>query len=375
MSLNYGVSNDTQLMGIDGTDLWIHGTSSWTECLCRSVLNDSSMIVAWNYFNNGSCQLFFDDNIIPNHFYMVSSTNSRLFIISTDLSDRLQSPCCGNLPWLLKKLKEIKYFRNVTVAEPRSLSLDVELMRLVLISGNDTLSIQQRDMDDNMQLRTTNTIENDSKIISYHRNFYYVGTNSSFLLHIYNSTLQHIQSVPFTSGNPQRLLWLYNSGLMCLILQEDQQSFLIMYNWYSGPYNAVWNRTVRIPVNKPHSLTKSNDDNVIYISGNTSAIYQYIISNDTWSLLVSNENSIEIPMALAIDSCGDRLWVLMDGFGLRIYHRLTGIELESWNLYNSYSTLRDMVLTTDFQLFLIDSSTNQLIHFGSSMSKRCSNSK
>ncbi|CAF5229244.1 unnamed protein product, partial [Rotaria magnacalcarata] len=91
----------------------------------------------------------------------------------------------------------------------------------------------------------------------------------------------------------------------------------------------------------------------------------------TWSILVPNYNSTEIPMSLAVDSCGNRLWVLMLGFGIRIYDRIYGNEIASWNMSMSYPTLYDMILTSDYELYLIDKSMNQLIHYGLSLTDQC----
>ena len=177
--------------------------------------------------------------------------------------------------------------------------------------------------------------------------------------------------MPFPTGDPQRAVWLYNDSLMCLIIQRNQSSTLVFLNWYSASLNFTYNRTVSVPFNKPYGFAKSNDDTMLYISGDTATIYQLSTLTFNWSILVPNVNSTETPMSLYIDSCGTRLWVLMLGFGIRVYDRIYGNQLASWNMSASYTTLYDMVLTPDYELYLIDNSTSQLFHYGSSLKDQC----
>ena len=126
-----------------------------------------------------------------------------------------------------------------------------------------------------------------------------------------------------------------------------------------------------MPFNDTNGLTKANDDSMIYVSNNSTMIYQMSTTTFEWSVLVSNIDRAERPMALTMDPCGDRLWVLMLGFGIRIYDRYSGMELASWNMSTSYPTLYGMVLVPSHGLYLIDLSTNQLIHYGLSLTDEC----
>jgi hypothetical protein len=71
---------------------------------------------------------------------------------------------------------------------------------------------------------------------------------------------------------------------MCLIIQHNQNSSLVFLNWYSFPSNFTYNQTISIPFNSPYGLTKSNDDTIIYISGNSSIIYQ--LSTETFNFMI-----------------------------------------------------------------------------------------
>jgi hypothetical protein len=122
---------------------------------------------------------------------------------------------------------------------------------------------------------------------------------------------------------------------MCVIIQNGTNSLIAFLNWYSSPFNFTYNRTISVPFNKPYGLAKLNDDTMIYVSGNLSIIYYNIY-------LVCS-----------------------------VYDRLYENELASWNMSISYPTLYDMILICDYELYLIDYSMSQLIHYGSSLQEQC----
>jgi hypothetical protein len=88
---------------------------------------------------------------------------------------------------------------------------------------------------------------------------------------------------------------------------------------------------------------------MIYVSRNAATIYQLFTITFIWSVLVSNDNSTE----------------------MKVYDRIYENELASWNMSVSYPTLYDMVLTSAYELYLIDYSMNQLIHYSSSLKEQC----
>ncbi|CAF3412023.1 unnamed protein product [Rotaria socialis] len=201
-------------------------------------------------------------------------------------------------------------FNSVNVTQPVGLALNADLNVFAITYGIER-SIQLREASKSMTAKQNTLAGANAQPISYHDGIYFAGIN------------------PPTRANP--------------------------FNFYDQPYG----------------LAKSNDDAIIYVSGNNATIYQLSTSTFMWSILVPNYNSTEIPMSLAVDSCGNRLWVLMLGFGIRIYDRIYGNEVASWNMSMPYPTLYDMILTSDYELYLIDSSMNQLIHYGLPLNDQC----
>jgi hypothetical protein len=59
-------------------------------------------------------------------------------------------------------------------------------------------------------------------------------------------------------------------------IQNGTNSLITFLNWYSSLFNFTYNRTISVPFNKSYGLAKSNDDTMIYVSGNLSIIYYNI---------------------------------------------------------------------------------------------------
>ncbi|CAF1234231.1 unnamed protein product [Rotaria sp. Silwood1] len=372
----YGIVSEAQLISIEAVSIWLNNQSSWSQCMCQALQYTQPSIVAFNIFlNNKTCQLI--SNIYSSNatFYIISSPNSTLYILTTNFIYQLKSICCSDISWLINKIQQSDTFHNINITQPVGLALDYDLNMLIVTDGSRR-SIQQREATINMTSKKNLFTKTNAQPISYHEGVYYIGINppistSSYYLYSYNTSLSRIFDMPFPEGDPQRAVWLYNNSIMCVIIQQNQTSTLAFLNWYSSPFNFTYNRTISIPFNKPYGLAKSNDDTMIYVSGDTATIYQLSTRTFTWSMLVSNYNSTEISMSLFVDSCGDRLWALMLGFGIRVYDRIYGNELASWNMSMTYPTLYDMILTSGYELYLVDYSTEQLIHYGSSLKERC----
>ncbi|UJR32256.1 hypothetical protein I4U23_019721 [Adineta vaga] len=377
ISIPYSNISQAQLMIDQLTTIWLYNQSSWSQCMCQALQYQSPSTVAFNFFSSmNACQLIPSNFSNSTSFYIMPSSSSKLFFLTKTIIYKLKSICCSDIAWLMNNIQQSDTFRSVNVTKPVGLALDTDLKKLLVTYGN-TRSIQQRNLTGSMAGGRTVFSKTNAQPITYNEGYYYVGINppaasSSYNFYIYYINLTRIYDLPFPEGDPQRAVWLYNNSLMCLIIQHDPNSTLTFLNWHSSSMNFTYNRTIIVPFSQPYGLAKSNDDTMIYVSGNTSTIYQLSTKTFLWSVLVSNNNTNEIPMTLIIDSCGQRLWALMSGFGIRVYNRIYGNELASWNMSMSFPTLYDMVLTYDYELYLIDYSLNVLVHYGSPLSQQCS---
>ncbi|CAF1331710.1 unnamed protein product [Adineta ricciae] len=376
-TIPYGRISQAQLLIGQFNSFWLFNQSSWAQCMCQALRYRSPTIAAFNFFlSNQTCQL------IPNNFsntsvtfYIIPSSYSTLIFVTQDIIYKLTSICCSDIFWLMNNIQASASFTNITITKPVGLTLDNSLNKLIITYGN-TRSIQQRDANVSMSGSKTLFSKTNAQPITYNAGFYFVGINppaasSSNYYYVYNTSLTRILDLPFPQGDPQRAVWLYNNSLMCLIIQNDQNSSITFLNWNASSFTFTYNQTLLTPFAKPYGLAKSNDDTTIYVSGNTSVIYQLSMKTFLWSILVSDNNTTEIPLTLIVDSCGQRLWALMSGFGIRIYDRIYGTGLYAWNMTALFPTLYDMVLTHDYELYLIDYSLNELIHYGSPLKQQC----
>ncbi|CAF2729532.1 unnamed protein product [Rotaria sp. Silwood2] len=376
ISIPYGTVSEAQLITVGAASIWLYNQSSWSQCMCQALQYTQPSIVAFNIFlNNKTCQLIPNTYSSNATFYIMSSQISIIYILTENFIYQLKSICCSDISWLINKIQQSNTFHKVNITQPVGLALDYDLNMLILTYGSRR-SIQQREATINMTGKKSLFTKTNAQPISYHDRVYYVGINpsistSSYYFYTYNTTLSRIFDMPVPEGDPQRAIWLHNNSIMCLIIQKNQTSTLVFLNWYPSSLNYTYNQTILVPFNKPYGLAKSNDDTMIYVSGDTATIYQLSTKTFLWSVLVSNDNSTEIPMSLFVDSCGNRLWVLMLGFGIRVYDRIYGGELASWNMSMTFPTLYDMILTSGYELFLVDYSTDQLIHYGSSLKEQC----
>jgi hypothetical protein len=110
-------------------------------------------------------------------------------------------------------------------------------------------------------------------------------------------------------------------------------------------------------VNDSFVLMTSWDQNVpVY------ALTSPSITSNTWSMSPFNTTTVSESETLAeaiIDSCG-RLWVVVYGFGIRIYDRSATVLLANWTLSTG---LDDILLLGTYELFLSDSDGNSILHF------------
>ncbi|CAF3532059.1 unnamed protein product [Rotaria socialis] len=347
ISVPYDTVSGAQLITSNIVSLWLYNQSSWSYCMCQALQYEQATIVAFNYFiNYQACELIPNGSPSNGTYYMTSSSSSTIYILNKGFFNSLKSICCSDISWLLYKIQLSDTFNSVNVTQPVGLALNADLNVFAITYGIER-SIQMREASKSMTAKQNTLAGANAQPISYHDGIYFAGINpptraNPFNFYEYDSTLALLTAMDFSEGDPQRAVWLFNNSIM-----------------------------LPIPFSQPYGLAKSNDDAIIYVSGNNATIYQLSTSTFMWSILVPNYNSTEIPMSLAVDSCGNRLWVLMLGFGIRIYDRIYGNEVASWNMSMPYPTLYDMILTSDYELYLIDSSMNQLIHYGLPLNDQC----
>ena len=113
------------------------------------------------------------------------------------------------------------------------------------------------------------------------------------------------------------------------------------------------------------ALNTVNDSFVLMTSWESSYPVYAIKSSsgisNTWSLVSFNATKVSASESLGdaiIDSCG-RLWVVVYGFGIRIYDPSATVVLANWAVSTG---LDDILLLDTYELFLSDYNGNKILH-------------
>ena len=212
---------------------WLQNQSSWSQCVCYALGHPS--VVAFNsYPLNGSCQLFSNLSAFP--FEVTGDPNVTVYLLQP-----LQryTPCCSNLTWLLDQLKSETSSTFIPTVE--GLALDADRNQLGVVS-NTALQVVSADLI--MPTYVSTTPPYNARPISYHQGLYYVGifpVVTPGALHIYAaSNLTKVGTINFTQGSPQRIVWLFNNTLVCILIQRSASTSLAnFYNWPSNTINQI----------------------------------------------------------------------------------------------------------------------------------------
>ena len=354
----------TQAQIVTGApSIWLYNQTSRSQCLCYALQNPP--VVALNsYLMNLSCQLF--SNLSQFSFQVISSLN-----VSVVLLQPLQpyTPCCSNLTWLLAQMKSNARSLNITSLE--SIALDIDRNRLGAVS-NSSLQLISADPINSTFLSTGPP--NNARPISYNRNLFYVGIFPPavpYAFHIYAaSNLTKVGSMNFTKGSPQRIVWLFNETLVCILTQNKSNSSTV--NFHNWPSRSL-NRSISVPITNAFGLGKAaNDDTFVYITDGSSGGHVWRLRTlppHNFSRFASTVNKRESPTNLDIDRC-NRMWVAFYGLGVRIYDMNSTVMLHEWDMSLSApysSNVLDLVLTRQYQLYLADLSPGRLTSYGSAL--------
>lgn len=348
---------------IGAPSIWLYNQTSWSQCVCYA-LQHPPVLAPNSYSMNFSCQLF--SNLSKFSFQVISSPKASVVSLQP-----LQpyTPCCSNLTWLLTQMQS--NIRSMTIASLESIALDIDRNRLGAIP-NSSFQLVSADPLNSTFLSTSPP--SNARPISYNRNLFYVGIYppiEPYAFHIYAaSNLTKMGTINFTEGSPQRIAWLFNETMVCILTQNESISSVA--NFHNWPSRSL-NRSVSLPIRRAFGLAKApNDDTFVYISdgslggdvGRLQTLPPYNFSRFATS--IDNSDS---PSNLAIDS-RNRVWVIFYEFGVRIYDRNSTVMLHAWDMTASSSAnlyFLDLVLTHQYQLYVADNSSGRLTRYGSAL--------
>ena len=337
--------------------IWLYNQSAWSQCMCYA-LQDQSVVAFNSYASNSSCQLFKNLSSFP--LQIINVTNVTVYLIKPLLA---YTPCCSNLTWLMSQIKSVQ--NNLAITSIKGIAFDTDRNRLGTV-GSNILRLVSTDSFTFVNL--SKSLSTNTQAITYHENLFYVGnfppTNFTFYIHsAINLTL--VTKINFTQGSPQRIVWLYNKTLVCILLQRNSTSYSLV-NFYNWP-SLDLNNSIQIGIRNAYGLGKApNDDTFVYITDGSLGGYVWRMRTSSpydFTQFASSLNGSESPANAIVDNC-NRLWVVFYGFGIRIYDINSGATLYSWYLSATYPQLYDLILTDQYQLYLADASASKLARYG-----------
>lgn len=221
-------------------------------------------------------------------------------------------------------------------------------------------------------LNRTLTLPAGSQTVNFHDNLLYVGifpVAAPLVFNIYSAdNLTKIGNLSFTQGGPQRLTWLFNDTVVCILIQTNSTGYA-RANFYNWPANSL-NKSVLLTINNAYGLAKApDDDTFVFIADGSwgGSVWQLRTSAPyDFTLFAASTSGAESPTSLTVDGC-DRLWVAFAQFGVRIYDVPSRSLLFAWNLSTLYPLLYDLELTKRYQLYLADKSSGTLARYGTEL--------
>ncbi|CAF1169431.1 unnamed protein product [Didymodactylos carnosus] len=254
--------------------------------------------------------------------------------------------------WLLNRIKN-QTANIVILSNPTGLAMD-DQSHLAVVYNANRLQL----MYSNLTTIETISTATNSRPLSYQNSYYFVGIYpviSPYTLYMYSATnLTLVSTTTNIYGSPQRVAFVYNNSIMCVITQNTTISTMLYYQYYS-PTSFILNRTLILPITNAFYLAKLEDEAFFIVDAKGGgSIYKLLIATDTVSSFITT-NSTEAPTAIVIDSCG-RLWVTIVNYGIRIYDQ-TGTLIGSWAVS---SQLYDIIVTETYDIYLVDKVSNKL---------------
>jgi hypothetical protein len=341
----------------DAPSIWLYNQSSWSQCLCYCLQNPP--VVAFNYYKlNSSCQLF--SNLSSYSFQIINNSNATVYLLEPLPA---YAPCCSDLTWLLTQIQS--QTKSLSIPSITGLALDSSNNRLGIVASTKLQLISATTV---ASLNLSTTIPTGSQPISYHQGLFYIGifpVSTPYVFHIYSAlNLTKTGNMTFTQGGPQRIVWLFNDTLVCILLQMN--SNVSKANFYNWPSNTL-NQSILLGISNAYGLGKApHNDAFVFITDGSwqGSVWQLQTTSPyNFTRFASSASISESPTSLAIDGC-NRLWVVFVKFGIRIYDINSHSLLMAWNLSSTYPALYDIVLTNQYQLYLADKTDGMLARYG-----------
>ncbi|CAF1399656.1 unnamed protein product [Adineta ricciae] len=361
--LSIGRLSKAQLLpGRKNQTTWLYNQTSTENCLCTALRYHSvDEIAGLNSFSsNTSCQLILAPPILsPSIIYDIKST----LLLLHPFTD---TPCCSDFSWMLDRMKRSGRPSSATVPKPTLLSID---------STNRFLSSMQYKGKFYRFHRTNLSLEGIYSLPAgyicassiYKRGYIFFGCDTPSALMIFKETnlaspLARINMTQWIRG----VSFARNDTLMFVAVQEGDYGVYI--------YNISWTPQIFVSLAKTFppivdqmwTIHTVNDSCVLTTCWSTNEpvykIQSPTMTSMSWSrkslptTKVTGSNSLGEAVT---DPCG-RIWVVVYGFGIRIYDQSGTILLGNWSLTTGVANI---LLLDNYEVFVTEYDQNFIYHF------------
>lgn len=319
------------------------------QCLCLSA----SSFVAFNWYPNNTCQLFYT---FPITYKIQSMSNARIYFPQR-IFPNVSQCCMPDLAFLLNKLSNgTRTYVNIT--DPRNLLIDahgylvtVEMQppKLVRFDAR-TLAVVNRTTLPNSYAMT----------VTFANNAYFVGIingpilvmnsgNLTILNQISSPQIQDIRSIIFLENGRTMVTNNGNNRTINFFRRNNNSSF---------NYTYAYQQLVSYP--SPHGLTAYNDSLFYVTSYMNNTIYSYTIATNSgiWDeqRIVNAQpiRNISGGTFMTIDECG-RYWFSLETSAVYIFDHLGSLAgIFSFGI----AMIMDTLIADDYVMYFTDRRTN-----------------
>ncbi|CAF0877808.1 unnamed protein product [Adineta steineri] len=329
---------------------------TYDRCLCLSSLS----YPAFNWFPNGTCQLF---SVFPITYRIQITTGARLYFPQKTYPNASQC-CMPDINYLLNRLKQATIIlANITT--PREIIIDDHGY---LVTVEMSPNFLHRFDPKNLTTITRIAIPNEYEMsIGYNQGAYFIAPNNENFIPIINSqNLTIINNITMTGvSGPRGIMFLNNGSTM--VVTSNSNNSLVFYNRTSlAPimYKFVFSQLVHNV--GPHGLWRVNDSFFYATSWTNKTIYSYSATNNSthWNealfLNLLKVNTTGGSTSIAIDECG-RFWFPLETNIILIYD-------QQGNLLGNYATTTTtffavsfMKIIDNYVMYFSDCANNQIM--------------
>ncbi|CAF3363035.1 unnamed protein product [Rotaria sp. Silwood1] len=309
----------------------------------------TSSFVAFNYFPNDTCQLFYS---FPISYRIKSTPQARLYF-PQKIFPNISQCCMPNLAYLLDKLKNGTW-TYVNVSNPRNILLD-NYGYLVTVEMQPA-KLDRFDASNLTKISQTAVAGSYAMAVAFSNNNYFIGLTNGPIIAVTNESLivPNFISSPYLRGI--RDITFLDDGYTMLVSANSNQAIVCFRKTdnISLDYTFAYQQSVYYP--GVYGLTSYNDSYFYATSWTNNSVYAYSVAENStsWSeTLIIDATSIRNisgGTSVTIDECG-RYWFSLETSIIQIFNSL-GTWIGNFSLESGW--IIDTLITDNYVMYFSD---------------------